>query len=54
MIERDFIETTDVKFANLSEEAIYSYSQKEELWKGRAGGYAIQAEGMSLISEVKG
>jgi len=44
---------TEVRFWELSEEAIEWYIETGE-WKGRAGAYAIQGKGASLVESVKG
>ena len=44
---------TEVRFWDLSDRAIEWYIGTGE-WKGRAGGYAIQGKGASLIESVKG
>lgn len=44
---------TEVRFWDLSDEAIDWYIGTGE-WKGRAGGYAIQGKGASLIESVRG
>ena len=53
--ERQYVETisTDVKFANLSNADITWYLSTGE-WKNRAGGYAIQGKGTSLVDEIHG
>jgi septum formation protein len=44
---------TEVRFWDLSEQAIDWYIGTGE-WKGRAGAYAIQGKGASLVESVKG
>jgi septum formation protein len=51
--ERSGVESTKVRFRRLSEEEVDSYLETGE-WRGRAGGYAVQGFGSSLISAVEG
>lgn len=51
--ERSGVESTIVRFRDLSEEEIDAYLATGE-WRGRAGGYAVQGFGSSLISGVEG
>ena len=44
---------TKVRFRELSEELINWYLAKSE-WRGRAGGYAIQGAGATLVLEIHG
>ena len=44
---------TRVRFRDLSERAVTNYVATGE-WRGRAGGYAIQGAGMSLVGDVHG
>ena len=51
--ERIGTETTRVRFARLGRELIDAYLASGE-WRGRAGGYAVQGLGSSLIDEIDG
>lgn len=48
-----FCETTQVYLGPVSEETLLSYTASGE-WEGRAGGYAIQGLGGSLIQKIEG
>ena len=48
------VETTEVFFSEIPLEAINAYVEKENNWKGRAGGYAGQNGGNILISKING
>ena len=50
---RSGVESTTVRFRELGDEEIDSYVATEE-WRGRAGGYAAQGFGSSLIEAVEG
>lgn len=55
-LEQEFLQTTvetEVKFAALKEKTIRAYCQTQEPL-GKAGGYAIQGLGGSLIETIKG
>jgi len=47
------VETTVVRFRELSEREIDAYVATRE-WEGRAGGYAVQGFGSSLIAAIDG
>jgi septum formation protein len=47
------VETTAVTFRELSPTEIDAYVATGE-WQGRAGGYAVQGYGSSLVSEIEG
>lgn len=47
------ITRTEVEFVNLTDQAIEWYIDTME-WKNRAGAYAIQGKGASLVSEIRG
>jgi septum formation protein len=51
--ERSGVERTIVGFRELGEGEIDSYVRSGE-WRGRAGGYAIQGLGASLVEKVEG
>ena len=46
-------ETTVVGFRELGQPEIDAYLETDE-WQGRAGGYAVQGFGSSLIASVEG
>ncbi|CAD8153454.1 unnamed protein product [Paramecium octaurelia] len=48
------VETTEVHFQCLPEKSIQIYVEDESNWKGRAGGYAIQALGNMFIKKING
>jgi septum formation protein len=52
-VERSGIESSRVTFARLSDELIDAYLASGE-WKGRAGGYAVQGLGSSLVAGIDG
>ena len=52
-VERTGIESSRVTFARLSEELIDAYLASGE-WRGRAGGYAVQGLGSSLVAGIEG
>ncbi|MFX0185815.1 MAG: Maf family protein [Candidatus Hodarchaeota archaeon] len=52
-IKYQTVESTLVKFQEISEEEINFYLQNEE-WKNRAGSYAIQGLGAFLVKEIHG
>jgi len=51
--ERSGLERTTVAFKQLSEREIDRYVEFGE-WRGRSGGYAIQALGSTLVERVEG
>ena len=51
--ERSGVERTTVGFRELGDDEIDSYVRSQE-WRGRAGGYAIQGVGASLVKKVDG
>ena len=50
---RSGVERTIVRFRELEEAEIEAYVQTGE-WQGRAGGYAVQGFGSSLIASIDG
>lgn len=50
---RSALTMTEVRFWNLTDHAIDWYIETGE-WKGRAGAYAIQGKGASLVQSVNG
>lgn len=52
-IERTGVESSLVTFARLSDELIDAYLASGE-WRGRAGGYAVQGLGSSLVAGIEG
>ena len=53
LVARSGVESTRVTFAELGPELIDTYLASGE-WRGRAGGYAVQGLGSSLISGIDG
>ncbi len=51
--ERDAVDTTEVQFRSLADAHIAWYLDRGE-WQGRAGAYAIQGSGASLVVSVNG
>jgi septum formation protein len=51
--ERTAVATTAVTFRRLSAQEIAAYVATGE-WEGRAGGYAVQGFGSSLIARIEG
>ena len=51
--ERAGVESTGVSFRPLGEDEIEAYVATGE-WRGRAGGYAVQGLGSSLIAGIEG
>ena len=49
----EFSEVTEVDFAALDRTTLEWYVRSRE-WKGRAGGYAIQGRGATLIAGIRG
>src|SRR6185295_12411747 len=49
----EFVEVTEVEFAALDPSTVEWYVRSRE-WEGRAGGYAIQGRGATLISGIRG
>ena len=49
----EFVETTEVNFAALDRTTVEWYVRSRE-WEGRAGGYAIQGRGATLIAGIRG
>ena len=47
------VERTAVRFRSLDRATLEWYVRSRE-WEGRAGGYAIQARGAVLITEIRG
>jgi septum formation protein len=52
-VERTGIDSSRVTFARLSDELIDAYLASGE-WKSRAGGYAVQGLGSSLVAGIDG
>jgi nucleoside triphosphate pyrophosphatase len=52
-VERTGVESSRVTFAPLPDELIDAYLASGE-WKGRAGGYAVQGLGSSLVAGIDG
>ncbi len=50
---RTGVERTSVTFRELSKETIDSYVESGE-WQGRAGGYAVQGLGSTLVGSIEG
>lgn len=50
---RTGVERTSVTFRDLSKETIDSYVESGE-WQGRAGGYAVQGLGSTLVGSIEG
>ncbi len=51
--QRTELVTTDVTFRSIGEAGVDAYVASGE-WKGRAGGYAVQGLGSSLVDKVDG
>ena len=49
----EFVEVTEVEFAALDPSTVEWYVRSRE-WEGRAGGYAIQGHGATLITGIRG
>ena len=47
------VETTEVTFRTLDEATLERYVSSGE-WEGRAGGYAIQGAGATLVASIRG
>lgn len=54
VIEREFIETSEIEFCVLDEEVIACYVAKESNWQGKAGGYGIQGKTGSMVKQIRG
>jgi septum formation protein len=54
ILHKQFIETTEVEMGELTEEAILYYVTNESFWKGKAGGFAVQSTGCTMVKSVKG
>jgi septum formation protein len=52
-VERTGVESSQVTFARLTDELIDAYLASGE-WRDRAGGYAVQGLGSSLIAGIEG
>jgi septum formation protein len=52
-VERTGVESSRVTFVPLTDELIDAYLSSGE-WRGRAGGYAVQGLGSSLIARIEG
>ncbi|MBO0769688.1 MAG: Maf-like protein, partial [Solirubrobacterales bacterium] len=50
---RSAVAVTTVRMRNLDQQTLNWYLDSDE-WKGRAGGYAIQARGAALVKEIEG
>jgi len=51
--ERTETTLTEVEFSNLSDEMVDWYLATDE-WRGRAGAYAIQGKGITLVKDING
>jgi septum formation protein len=52
-VERTGVESSRVTFGRLTDELIDAYLASGE-WRGRAGGYAVQGLGSSLVAGIEG
>ncbi len=52
-VARERLATTEVSFRPLSDHDLAWYLATEE-WRGRAGGYAVQARGAALVTRIVG